>query len=103
MEDKISELEQLRSENEQLKKKLNEARYLPFNLNVFKKALNNISDSVLIMSTDRIILFTNDSFNKTFGYQNEDIIGKHASVVYGEKISGEKYDEIYKTILATGW
>ena len=56
MEDKISELEQLRSENEQLKKKLNEARYLPFNLNVFKKALNNISDSVLIMSTDRIIL-----------------------------------------------
>ena len=103
MEDKISELEQLRSENEQLKKKLNEARYLPFNLNVFKKALNNISDSVLIMSTDRIILFTNDSFNKTFGYQNEDIIGKHASIVYGEKISGENYDEIYKTILNTGW
>ena len=103
MKDKISELEQLKIENKQLKKKLHDARYLPFDLNVFKKALNNISDSVIIISTERMLLFANNSFYQTFEYQSEDIIGKRASKIYGEKMGGDKYDEIYQAILSSGW
>ncbi|VAX15200.1 hypothetical protein MNBD_IGNAVI01-2314 [hydrothermal vent metagenome] len=103
MKDKISELEQLKIENEQLKKKLNDSRYLPFNLNVFKKALNNISDSVVILSTERTILFTNNGFNKTFGYENENIIGKYANIIYRENIDSDRYEEIYRSIINGGW
>lgn len=103
MENENSKLEELKAENERLKKKLKDARYLPFNLNVFKKALNNISDSVIILSTERTILFTNNSFNKTFGYHGDNIIGKHASVVYSDGLGRDKYDEIYRSVVNGGW
>jgi len=103
MENINSELEKLRIENEQLKKKLKDARYLPFNLNVFKNALNNISDSVIILSIQRTILFTNNSFNKTFGYQGENIIGQHASVIYSEKLGRDRFEKIYRSIINGGW
>lgn len=103
MENENSRLEDLRAENEQLKKKLKDARYLPFNLNVFKKALNNISDSVIILSTERTILFTNNSFNKTFGYHSDNIIGKHASIIYGDGLDRDRYEEVYRSVINGGW
>ncbi len=98
-----SELEKLRAENEHLKRKLKDARYLPFNLSIFKKALNNISDSVIILSTERTILFANDSFINTFGYDRDEIIGSHASIIYGENLGRERYEKIYNSIINGGW
>ena len=103
MTDHISELENLKKENEQLKIKLNENSPFPLNLTLFEKALNKITDSVFIVGTDRTILFTNESFDKIYGYENDSIVGKHGSVVYGEKTGRERFDEIFKDIMTTGW
>ena len=103
MTDHISELENLKKENEQLRIKLNENSPFPLNLTLFEKALNKITDSVFIVGTDRTILFTNESFDKIYGYENDSIVGKHGSVVYGEKTGRERFDEIFKDIMTTGW
>ena len=103
MEDNISELEQLKIENEQLKEKLAELKLFPFQINFFKKALNNISDSVFIVSTERSFLFTNEGFNKTLGYNNENVIGKPTNIIFSEKTGKEIFNEIYKTVLDSGW
>ncbi|MEN8192352.1 MAG: PAS domain-containing sensor histidine kinase [Bacteroidota bacterium] len=103
MEEIKSELETLRSENELLKEKLDKTNQLPVDLSILKKALNNISDSVFILNTDRFFLFTNNSFNKTYGYDDNGIIGKHASVIYAEKTGKDKFQEIFQNIIESGW
>src|SRR5581483_10583398 len=47
-------------------------------------AIMNINDSVYITDMDDRITFVNKAFCKTYGYEEENIIGRHISVLWGE-------------------
>jgi len=47
-------------------------------------AIMSINDSVYITDMDDRIIFVNKSFCKTYGYEEEDVIGRHISVLWSE-------------------
>jgi PAS domain S-box-containing protein len=65
----------------------------------------NMSDAVyLIRVSDGIIAYSNPSFEKLFGYDQGELIGKHVSVVNApvDKEPGDVADEIMSSLLTTG-
>ena len=49
----------------------------------------SINDSVYFTDMENKILFVNNAFYKTYGYNEEDIIGKHCGVLWGKDSSNE--------------
>jgi PAS domain S-box-containing protein len=68
--------------------------------------LANMSEAVfLIRKNDGIILYTNEEFEKLFGYSNNELLGKHASIVNAsmDKKPEEIAKEIMEIIEETGY
>ncbi|BAI81311.1 conserved hypothetical protein [Deferribacter desulfuricans SSM1] len=61
-------------------------------------ALNNSFDFVVIMDEDFHILYINDSTAKIFGWDKEDIIGKHHSIFSSKTHTKEFAKNFYKTL-----
>ena len=66
-------------------------------------ALKSIYESVCITDMMDNIIFVNNSFCNTFGYSNEEIIGKHISVLRSERNSANIINQILPETLKGGW
>jgi PAS domain S-box-containing protein len=66
-------------------------------------ALKSIYESVCITDMMDNIIFVNNSFCNTFGYINEEIIGKHISVLRSERNSANIINQILPETLKGGW
>ena len=66
-------------------------------------ALKSIYESVCITDMIDNIIFVNNSFCNSFGYSNEEIIGKHISVLRSERNSGNILNQILPETLKGGW
>ncbi|MBI9052394.1 MAG: PAS domain S-box protein [Bacteroidales bacterium] len=67
--------------------------------------LANMSEAVyLIRKNDGIIMYTNEEFEKLFGYSNNEMLGKHASIVNAptDKTPEKTTEEIMTIIAETG-
>lgn len=58
-------------------------------LKLLSYAIMSINDSVYFTDMGNKILFVNNAFYKTYGYNEEDIIGKHCGVLWGKDSSNE--------------
>ncbi len=54
-------------------------------------AIKNVNDSVFITDMDNKIVFINDTFSKTYGYKEEDILGKDSNILGEIDREGESY------------
>ncbi len=52
---------------------------------MFANAFRNISECVIIGDTQDNIIFVNDAFTKTYGYKQEEILGKNVSIIRSTK------------------
>ncbi len=72
-----------------------------------KEYLHNIIDSsldmIITVDRDRRIVEFNTSSQKTFGYNKEDILGKHIQTLYADKKEGEMIsEEVFKKDIFIG-
>jgi PAS domain S-box-containing protein len=69
---------------------------------VLLKAIEITQEAINIVSQDGEILYTNNTFDKLFGYKKEELIGKNISVVNAEP-KEKMAEDIMDTIETEGW
>jgi PAS domain S-box-containing protein len=67
------------------------------------QALTSISECVSITDMDDIVLFVNDAFLLTYGFREEDLLGKPIGVVRSPNNPPEVTQEILPATLRGGW
>jgi PAS domain S-box-containing protein len=72
-------------------------------LKLFAHAIKDIKECVYITNLENKTLFVNSAFESLYGVVEEEIIGKDIPVLYNEKVSGNKRDEILSDSLRQGW
>jgi PAS domain S-box-containing protein len=72
-------------------------------LNIMAHAFKSISDCVSITDLENKILFVNDSFLKTYGYDYEEIVGKKIDLFGSPKNPEGLHDQILKETFKGGW
>jgi|GEM_PF-706014 PAS domain S-box-containing protein len=83
---------------------ITERKELEKKMKLLAYALESVSECVSITDKDDIILFVNDSFLKTYGYSENELIGKHISIVRAkESLPANNYETIIKDTLVGGW
>ncbi len=78
-----------------------EKKKLEQELMMLGQALKSIHDSVVIVNTNGLIIFTNKSFENVYGYQKEEIIDKPLQTIFFEGIQ-EDLQKIYDTCINEG-
>jgi PAS domain S-box-containing protein len=70
---------------------------------ILAHSLSSINECVSITDLEDKIIFVNDSFLKTYGYNKNDLIGKHISLVRSLKNSPELVKKIFSATTQGGW
>lgn len=65
-------------------------------------ALMDIKDSVFFTDMEDNIIYVNDAFCRTYGYHEEEIVGKEAAVLWGKDIENEYQQSIFPKALRGG-
>lgn len=69
--------------------------------NYFESLFNNaVENNVLLMDKNGIIIAINDAFTECFGYNSEDLLGKHARTIFTleDRAKGKPEDEISEAL-----
>jgi len=72
-------------------------------LKLFAHAIKDIKECVYITNLENKTLFVNSAFESLYSVVEEEILGKNIPVLYNEKVSGNKRDEILADSLRQGW
>ena len=67
------------------------------------QALKNIGECVSITNLQGEILFVNSAFLKTFGYKEEELLGKKIEIIQSNNNSKISYEKIHFETLRNGW
>jgi PAS domain S-box-containing protein len=70
---------------------------------VFRVALENTVDSVVITDMESIIQFVNPAFTRITGYTAEEVMGKKPNVLKSPQTTVDTYNRMWSVILAGGW
>ncbi|NWG28187.1 MAG: PAS domain S-box protein [Ignavibacteriaceae bacterium] len=72
-------------------------------ISMLAHALKSISETVCITDMMENIIFANNAFNNTFGYNKEEVIGKHISLIRSDKNTSNVINQILPATLKGGW
>ncbi len=81
-----------------LKNKNGEKRY-----KMLSHALMSINDSVWITDMDDNVLFINDAFFKSFGYEQHELLGKSIAIIHSPETPAALVRQIQMETLCGGW
>ena len=70
---------------------------------ILSHAIMSINDSIYITDLKDRITFVNETFLKTYGYEESEIIGKKINILYSENNSSEVISRIVPETLEGGW
>jgi two-component system, cell cycle sensor histidine kinase and response regulator CckA len=90
-------------QNNQLERQLLALRKAEEQISMLALALTSISECVCISDMNDNILYINESFLKTYGYTNEDLLGNPVSMVRSENNNSEIISGIFPKTLKGGW
>ena len=65
-------------------------------------SLESISECVSVTDAEGWIIYTNDSFNKTYGYEEEEVFGKHVSVLSASETEGNQLLNSSRETISSG-
>jgi diguanylate cyclase (GGDEF)-like protein/PAS domain S-box-containing protein len=71
-------------------------------LRIAAKALENTVDSVMVLNTDRLIVWVNKAFTQMTGYTRDDVVGRPPEVLKSDRLPAGFYDDIWQQVDATG-
>ncbi len=66
-------------------------------------ALKSVNESVSITDFNNTILFVNESLLKTYGYEQDELIGKNISILTSQSAAQNKVDEISLATMQGDW
>lgn len=72
-------------------------------LNVLAHAIKSISECVSLTDKDNKLYFVNDTFLKTYGYTEDELLGKHISILRPEKDGFSPVPDIHAATLKDSW
>ncbi len=79
-------------------------RQMEKKLQLLSGAVMSTEDSVYITDMKGIIIFVNKAFCKTYGYLEEEIVGKNSSILWIQKNQGENTRSVFQTrSFGSGW
>ncbi len=64
-----------------VKEDVTEKRKVDEKINLLAQALASVSECVTITDNNNLIVYTNDSFNKTYGYGTDEVLGRHINIL----------------------
>jgi two-component system cell cycle sensor histidine kinase/response regulator CckA len=82
---------------------ITEHKQAAHDLEVFAHTVRSVSECVCITDMTDIIWFVNDAFLKTYGFTNEELLGKNISIVRSVNNPVEVTREILPATLRGGW
>lgn len=65
--------------------------------------INSINECISITDTNDILLYVNKSFAKVYGYQAEELVGRHVAIVRSNKNDPNVLREIQPSTAKEGW
>ncbi|GGE18758.1 PAS domain-containing sensor histidine kinase [Psychroflexus salis] len=68
---------------------------------IFSLLFKGISEGVLVVNEDQIIVQVNDSAEEMFGYENNELIGQHLNLLIPSHVH-EKHDTYFKQFIEKG-
>ncbi|MGH2574348.1 MAG: PAS domain S-box protein, partial [Ignavibacteria bacterium] len=72
-------------------------------ISVLAHAIRSISECVSITDLENKLIFVNDAFVRTYGYNREELIGKSIKMINSQKNTAEIQQKILETTLGGGW
>ncbi len=66
-------------------------------------ALKGISECVSITDLNNKMIFVNDAFVRTYGYSQEELLGKSMNIIRSQKNPPKMYKEIHENTMRGGW
>ncbi|MCF7797370.1 MAG: PAS domain S-box protein [Lentisphaeria bacterium] len=66
-------------------------------------ALRHLSECVSVTDLNDRIIFVNDTFCKLYGYHQDDVIGKHATILHSDRNPPSMNNEIFEKTREGGW
>ena len=66
---------------------------------ILAMAMKHASDSIIITDRHHNIIKVNNAFIKTFGYAEQEVLGKHPDFLSSVKHDTSFYDEMWHTLL----
>jgi PAS domain S-box-containing protein len=82
---------------------ITEGREAERRLRLLATTITSTRDCISITDLNDNILFVNDAFLKTYGYTEEELIGRHISLVRSQHVSPELAAQVVPGTLAGGW
>ena len=67
-------------------------------LQLLSDAIMNTVDSIYITDAQDKIIFVNKAFLETYGYEQEDVLGKDSDILWKENLQGEDVGKISRTL-----
>lgn len=108
LEDKMTQVEESEKElkkiNEELKKQIELQKGTDRKIKFLAHALESISECISITDENDNLLFVNEAFQQTYGYSEEELIGKHISIIRtNTKESVKQREDISLITMNGGW
>lgn len=72
------------------------------NEKLLSSIVENSENLILVTDLNGIIVYTNDTFNKTLGYKEKELIGKHSKVLNSGKQDKSFYKNMWRSLLKYG-
>ena len=72
-------------------------------LELLAQAIRSVNESISITDLDNNILFVNNAFLKTYGYDEADLVGKNIAIVRSSNNDPEVLREILSSTRRSGW
>ncbi|MFA7418545.1 MAG: PAS domain S-box protein, partial [Melioribacteraceae bacterium] len=86
-----------------VKEDVTERKLAEKEITMLAHSLKSINECVSITDMEDKIIFINESFLKTYGYNENELVGKHISIVRSPKNPPELVNEILQSTIRGGW
>ncbi|MFA5848827.1 MAG: PAS domain S-box protein [Bacteroidales bacterium] len=73
------------------------------NIKLMAHALESIGECVSITDTNDVLLYVNEAFTRTYGYSENEIIGKHIGLLRPEEADTSYNTDILNQTISGGW
>ncbi len=84
-------------------KNITERKQAEEKINLLAQAIKSTGEGISITDLDNNILYVNDSFLSMFGYREEELIGRHISIVRSENNPEPFIEEVRISTIKRGW
>ncbi|MBI2418489.1 MAG: PAS domain S-box protein [Ignavibacteriales bacterium] len=82
---------------------ITEQKLVAQQMSIMANAISSLTDTVIVTDTAEVIKYVNKAFTKSYGYTEQEVVGKHINMVRSEKNPPQCFLDITRMTMLTGW